>query len=196
MHCFLQASWWALVSTDMRGLHACRYGCSKWASEVQLQQLHERHGVPVSIFRCGMILAHSKCAFAGRFLSHAVVACMVVSSSCGVCMTMRVWCCQVVLSRRTPLLQVPGPDQPDRLLHAPAGRRRVHAAGAGVLLQGPHRPRPPLRRHVRSCLCCALQCRGVRAGRRSFVLCFNGSTCDAAWLHMRSSGVGCCMQAR
>ena len=39
---------------------ACRYGCSKWASEVQLQQLHERYGVPVSIFRCGMILAHSR----------------------------------------------------------------------------------------------------------------------------------------
>ncbi len=39
-----------------------RYGCSKWASEVQLQQLHERHGAPVSIFRCGMVLAHSKCA--------------------------------------------------------------------------------------------------------------------------------------
>ena len=44
------------------GVHACRYGCSKWASEVQLQQLHERYGVPVSIFRCGMILAHSRCA--------------------------------------------------------------------------------------------------------------------------------------
>ena len=40
----------------------CRYGCSKWATEVQLQQLHEQFGVPVSIFRCGMILAHSKCA--------------------------------------------------------------------------------------------------------------------------------------
>ena len=42
------------------GLCARRYGCSKWASEVQLQQLHERWGVPVSIFRCGMILAHSR----------------------------------------------------------------------------------------------------------------------------------------
>ena len=38
----------------------CRYGATKWASEVQLQQLHERLGVPVSIFRCGMILAHSR----------------------------------------------------------------------------------------------------------------------------------------
>ncbi len=25
-----------------------------------LQQLHEEFGVPVSVFRCGMILAHSK----------------------------------------------------------------------------------------------------------------------------------------
>ena len=39
-----------------------RYGCSKWATEVQLQQLHREFGVPVSVFRCGMILAHSKCA--------------------------------------------------------------------------------------------------------------------------------------
>lgn len=38
----------------------CRYGASKWATEVQLQQLHKEFGVPVSVFRCGMILAHSK----------------------------------------------------------------------------------------------------------------------------------------
>ena len=37
-----------------------RYGCSKWATEVQLQQLHREFGVPVSVFRCGMILAHSR----------------------------------------------------------------------------------------------------------------------------------------
>ena len=37
-----------------------RYGCSKWATEVQLQQLNSYFGVPVSVFRCGMILAHSK----------------------------------------------------------------------------------------------------------------------------------------
>ena len=61
-------------------MHACRYGCTKWASEVQLQQLHERYGVPVSIFRCGMILAHSKCASAGCCLSHAFVACMIICS--------------------------------------------------------------------------------------------------------------------
>ena len=37
-----------------------RYGCTKWATEVQLQQLHREYGVPVSVFRCGMILAHSR----------------------------------------------------------------------------------------------------------------------------------------
>ena len=43
-------------------LHAGnRYGCTKWATEVQLQQLHREYGVPVSVFRCGMILAHSRC---------------------------------------------------------------------------------------------------------------------------------------
>ena len=53
--------------------HACRYGCSKWASEVQLQQLHERWGVPVSIFRCGMILAHSRraCSLVNKLLINA-----------------------------------------------------------------------------------------------------------------------------
>ena len=37
-----------------------RYGCSKWAVEVLLRDLHETHGIPVSIFRCGMILSHSR----------------------------------------------------------------------------------------------------------------------------------------
>ena len=46
--------------TSAESLQLCRYGATKWASEVQLRQLHERHGVPVSIFRCGMILAHSR----------------------------------------------------------------------------------------------------------------------------------------
>ena len=40
---------------------ARRYGCSKWAVEVLLRQLHDQHGIPVSIFRCGMILAHTRC---------------------------------------------------------------------------------------------------------------------------------------
>lgn len=37
-----------------------RYGCSKWACEVLLKQLHERCGIPVKIFRCGMILSHTQ----------------------------------------------------------------------------------------------------------------------------------------
>lgn len=37
-----------------------RYGCTKWACEVLLQQLHEQHDVPVRIFRCSMILAHPR----------------------------------------------------------------------------------------------------------------------------------------
>ena len=44
----------------MKVMHLCRYGASKWATEVQLQQLNKEFGVPVSVFRCGMILAHSK----------------------------------------------------------------------------------------------------------------------------------------
>lgn len=36
-----------------------RYGCSKWAVEVLLKELHARWGVPVKIFRCGMILSHT-----------------------------------------------------------------------------------------------------------------------------------------
>ena len=44
----------------LRGSCSSRYGCTKWATEVQLQQLHREYGVPVSVFRCGMILAHSR----------------------------------------------------------------------------------------------------------------------------------------
>ena len=38
----------------------CRYGCTKWACEVLLKQLHEQYQVPVQIFRCSMILAHTQ----------------------------------------------------------------------------------------------------------------------------------------
>ena len=38
-----------------------RYGASKWAVEILLRDLHDDHGIPVSIFRCGMILSHSRC---------------------------------------------------------------------------------------------------------------------------------------
>ena len=39
--------------------HVRRYGCSKWAVEVLLKELHARWGVPVKVFRCGMILSHT-----------------------------------------------------------------------------------------------------------------------------------------
>ena len=50
-----------VLEQTLEGVCLSRYGCTKWATEVQLQQLHQEYGVPVSIFRCGMILAHSKC---------------------------------------------------------------------------------------------------------------------------------------
>jgi fatty acid CoA ligase FadD9 len=42
--------------------YATGYGMSKWAGEVLLRNAHEAFGLPVSIFRCGMILAHSRYA--------------------------------------------------------------------------------------------------------------------------------------
>ena len=39
--------------------YAAGYSTSKWASEVLLKNLSEAVGMPVNIFRCGMILAHS-----------------------------------------------------------------------------------------------------------------------------------------
>ena len=40
--------------------YAAGYALSKWAGEVLLRDAHERCGVPVSVFRCDMILAHSQ----------------------------------------------------------------------------------------------------------------------------------------
>src|SRR5262249_39578930 len=45
--------------------YALGYATSKWACEVLLEDLHRRCGVPVSVFRCGMILAHS--SYAAQF---------------------------------------------------------------------------------------------------------------------------------
>ena len=42
--------------------HAVGYITSKWAGEILLAQLHERHGVPVTIFRCGVLLPHREIA--------------------------------------------------------------------------------------------------------------------------------------
>jgi fatty acid CoA ligase FadD9 len=59
--------------SDIRGsVAACKiddsyangYGVSKWASEVLLREAHAQCGLPVSVFRPGMILAHSR--FAGQ----------------------------------------------------------------------------------------------------------------------------------
>jgi len=40
--------------------YASGYSSSKWAGEVLLREAHERFGVPVSVFRSDMILAHSR----------------------------------------------------------------------------------------------------------------------------------------
>ncbi len=40
--------------------YADGYGNSKWAGEVLLREAHDRFGLPVSVFRSDMILAHSK----------------------------------------------------------------------------------------------------------------------------------------
>lgn len=39
--------------------YASGYGHSKWAAEVLLRQAHDQFQLPVSVFRCGMILANS-----------------------------------------------------------------------------------------------------------------------------------------
>lgn len=50
-----------------------RYGCSKWAVEVLLKQLHEKYGVPIKIFRCGMILSHTRCSLSPAHLRHELL---------------------------------------------------------------------------------------------------------------------------
>ncbi|WP_051597077.1 carboxylic acid reductase [Curtobacterium sp. UNCCL17] len=40
--------------------YANGYGASKWASEVLLREAHDRHGVPVAVFRSDMVLAHPR----------------------------------------------------------------------------------------------------------------------------------------
>ncbi|TCJ96988.1 carboxylic acid reductase [Nocardia alba] len=44
---------------DLDGSYANGYSTSKWASEVLLRAAHEQFGLPVSVFRSDMILAHS-----------------------------------------------------------------------------------------------------------------------------------------
>lgn len=40
--------------------YANGYGASKWASEVLLREAHDRHGVPVAVFRSDLVLAHPR----------------------------------------------------------------------------------------------------------------------------------------
>jgi fatty acid CoA ligase FadD9 len=52
----------AVPSAELNDSYANGYNVSKWASEVVLREAHEQCGVPVAVFRPGMILAHSKYA--------------------------------------------------------------------------------------------------------------------------------------
>ncbi|WP_213451844.1 carboxylic acid reductase [Rhizomonospora bruguierae] len=40
--------------------YAAGYATSKWAGEVLLRHAHDRHGLPVTVFRSGLILAHRR----------------------------------------------------------------------------------------------------------------------------------------
>lgn len=53
----------AIVPTcELDDSYANGYGVSKWASEVLLREAHDLCGLPVAVFRPGMILAHSRYA--------------------------------------------------------------------------------------------------------------------------------------
>jgi fatty acid CoA ligase FadD9 len=49
-------TWGAVVSAD--DTYAAGYGLTKWASEVLLREANERAGLPVTVYRSSMILAH------------------------------------------------------------------------------------------------------------------------------------------
>lgn len=42
------------------GSHAGGYAASKWAGEVLLREAHDLYGLPVTVFRSGMIMAHAR----------------------------------------------------------------------------------------------------------------------------------------
>jgi fatty acid CoA ligase FadD9 len=50
----------AIPQCDLNDSYANGYGVSKWASEVMLREAHDLSGMPVGVFRPGMILAHSR----------------------------------------------------------------------------------------------------------------------------------------
>ncbi len=52
----------AIPSGELDDSYANGYGLSKWASEVLLRETHDLCGMPVCVFRPGMILAHSRYA--------------------------------------------------------------------------------------------------------------------------------------
>jgi fatty acid CoA ligase FadD9 len=52
----------AVPSAELNDSYANGYNVSKWASEVLLREAHDQCGVPVAVFRPGMILAHSRYA--------------------------------------------------------------------------------------------------------------------------------------
>ena len=54
----------AIPAAEIDDSYANGYGVSKWASEVLLREAFDLCGLPVSVFRPGMILAHSR--FAGQ----------------------------------------------------------------------------------------------------------------------------------
>ncbi|AOE86174.1 SDR family oxidoreductase [Pseudomonas sp. TCU-HL1] len=48
--------WGNVVSAE--DTYAAGYGLTKWAGEVLLREAHERYGLPVTVYRSSMILAH------------------------------------------------------------------------------------------------------------------------------------------
>ncbi|MFE4974387.1 carboxylic acid reductase [Kitasatospora sp. NPDC056651] len=52
----------AFPRRSVGGGYADGYAAAKWAGEVLLREAHERYGLPVTSFRSGMILAHSRYA--------------------------------------------------------------------------------------------------------------------------------------
>jgi fatty acid CoA ligase FadD9 len=52
----------AIPSAGLNDSYANGYGASKWASEVLLREAFDLCGLPISVFRPGMILAHSRYA--------------------------------------------------------------------------------------------------------------------------------------
>ncbi|MGE3690070.1 MAG: SDR family oxidoreductase, partial [Novosphingobium sp.] len=47
------------AETPLRDGYAAGYGASKWASEVLLREAHDHFGLPVTVYRPDMIMAHS-----------------------------------------------------------------------------------------------------------------------------------------